>query len=116
MAACRSSPWAMSGICRPTCAVEPAPTRSAAWLFRRCPRSTLQRPGVEGIAAADIAAVETGAEPTHALLRGAVGEGVGDDRPLRLFLQAVVADGAGGVDGLLDVAAFHPLVLLLRLV
>ena len=45
----------------------------------------------------------------HPLGRTAVGEALRDDAPLRLLLQAIVADGRGGVEGGFEVARFeHP--------
>src|SRR6266849_6558795 len=58
----------------------------------------------EGVAARHRTALEPGVEPAHALLGGAVGEGVGHDVALRLPLQAIVADGGRGLERGLDVA------------
>src|SRR3989442_14808737 len=49
--------------------------------------------GREGIALAHVTGVEPGAEPAHALGRGAVGERLRRDLAPRLPLGAVAADG-----------------------
>ena len=54
-------------------------------------------------AALHFAVLQAAIEPAHALLAGAVGEAVGHDAALRLLLQAVVADGSGGGERLIDV-------------
>src|SRR3990167_6613521 len=59
---------------------------------------------------ADITAGETGLEPAHALLRGAVGEGVRHHLAARLLLQAVIADGVGGVQRFFDIPRLPPVV------
>ena len=59
------------------------------------------RPGVADIG---IAALEALLEPVEALERGPVREAVGHDAARGLLLQAVVADGRGGLERLLKVA------------
>src|SRR5262249_30481677 len=63
----------------------------------------------ERVALTGVAAVDSALEPAHALRRASVGERLGDDTPLRLALQAVVADGGRGVETLLDVAGLEDL-------
>src|SRR5262245_63459767 len=58
----------------------------------KCPQD-LELRRRKRVAARHRAALQAGGEPAHALLRGAVGEGVGHDAALRLLLQPVVADG-----------------------
>src|SRR3954452_19568527 len=70
--------------------------------------------GPERAARPDLPAFEARHEPARALLRGAVGEGVWHDVALALALQAIIADGLRGVDGLLDVALLQGLVALVR--
>src|ERR1700675_1214928 len=81
--------------------------------FRSAGRPALQRTRRQRIAARNLAAIEAGLEPALALFRGAVGEGIGHDVALHLFLQAVVADRSRGLQRLVDVARFEELVLLL---
>src|SRR5215212_1391567 len=57
----------------------------------------------EGIALPQIAALQPDAEPAHALRAAAMRKTVGHDSPLRLALQAVVADRRGGGERLLDI-------------
>src|SRR5580700_7005598 len=80
---------------------------------RSARRRALQRTRRQRIAARNLAAVEAGLEPAFALFRGAVGEGVGHDVALHLFLQAVVADRGRGLQRLVDVAGFEEVVLAL---
>ena len=61
---------------------------------------------VEGIALLDGAGLHAGAEPAHALLRGATGKGLGHDDALGAALDVVVAHG-----GPLRVLAGHLLGL-----
>src|SRR4051812_9663310 len=63
-----------------------------------------ETPSAERIAGTDIAAVETGAEPAHALLAGAMGEGIGYGIAGALLGQGIVADGGGGGQTFLHVA------------
>src|SRR5580700_2310902 len=81
--------------------------------FRSARRPALQRTRRQRIAARNLAAIEAGLEPALALFRGAVGEGVGHDVALHLFLQPVVADRGRGLQGLVDVAGVEEIVLLL---
>src|ERR1700731_2929810 len=74
---------------------------------------TLQRTRRDRIAGRDLAAVEAVGEPALALLRRAVGEGVGHDVALHLLLQPVVADRGRGLQGLVDVAGIEEMMLLL---
>src|SRR4029450_3049156 len=60
--------------------------------------------GPEGVALSYLARVQSRAEPAHALLRGAVGEGFGRHVAARLLLEAVVADGGGSLEPGLDIA------------
>lgn len=57
-----------------------------------------------------VAVLEAGPEPAHALLGGAVGEGVRHHYAARLPLKPVVPDGAGGCQRLLDVTGLQRLV------
>src|SRR5215211_4393515 len=74
----------------------------------RCPRRTvlalweLDRAG-EGVAVVGLAALEASAEPATALLRRAVRPPLRIDLALRGLLDAVVADGGGRVERLVDV-------------
>jgi hypothetical protein len=73
-------------------------------------RADLQLPRLEEVVfehGADVAGFETFLEPAHALLGGAVSEGVGHDVSLRLFLKPVVSDGVGGSHRLLNIALFE---------
>src|SRR5574340_187540 len=63
-----------------------------------------KRGGGEGIAVLRPARRHAALEPAHALLGGAVREGLGDDAPLRLLLEAVVSDRARRGERLVDVA------------
>src|SRR3984957_3636549 len=81
--------------------------------FRPGCRRALQRTRRQRIAARNLAAVEASQEPALALFRRAVGEGVGHDVALHLFLQPVVADRGGGLQRLVDVARLKEVVLLL---
>src|SRR5207247_9865894 len=67
----------------------------------------LRLPSLEGIAVAGLAAVDAAFEPACALCRGAVRERVRHHFAARLPLQGIVADRAGGGQGLLDVAGFE---------
>src|SRR6266576_7361565 len=92
----------MAAICR-----SPASRRASELSRREC------------IAALDRALFEPGLEPAHALLRGAVGEGVGDDLAPAAFLrslQCVVADRRRGSQRRLHVAGVEELQALLRAV
>src|SRR6185295_7461264 len=60
--------------------------------------------GFEGIARSDVAGLHTAAEPAHALLGATVRERLRHHGALRLRLQPIVADRAGGVEPFLDVA------------
>jgi hypothetical protein len=57
----------------------------------------------EGVALGGVAAFEAAVEPADTLLGGAVGEGLGADVALRHSLEAVVADGGGGIKAGFDV-------------
>src|SRR6202521_1671321 len=70
----------------------------------------------EGVAAFHRAALEPVVEPAHALLRGAVGEGVGHDLALAALLQAIIADRRGGLQCGFNVAGLDQIPFLLRLV
>ena len=70
---------------------------------RTCVEKKLLRALGEGVAGLRVAAVVAGAEPLLPLGGGAVGEGVRVDAAAGLLLDRVVADGAGGVQALLDV-------------
>src|SRR5262252_7960089 len=63
----------------------------------------------ERIAVLDLPRRQPGGKPARALLRGAVGEGVGHDIALRLSLQAIIADGRRGLHRRLHVAGFDEL-------
>src|SRR5690606_34141542 len=65
----------------------------------------------ERIAGVGVAGVEAGPEPLLALGGGAVGEALRHHIALRLLLQRVVADRAGGIERLFDVARFEHLTL-----
>src|SRR5262245_2309113 len=62
----------------------------------------------------EIAVIKPEAEPASALRRSPVGERVGDDIPLRLLLQAVIADGVGGRKRFFQVARLQYVLHLLR--
>src|SRR2546428_12780082 len=59
----------------------------------------------ERVARIDTPRGQPAAQPSHALLRGAVGEGLGDHAALRLLLEPIVADCRGGPEAFLDVFA-----------
>ena len=59
------------------------------------------------IACREFALCEAGCEPALALFRRAMREGVGNDAPLRLFLQRIVADGARGLQRSIDIAGIE---------
>src|SRR5512147_2439376 len=65
--------------------------------------------GAEGVTTVDVAALYAALEPLDALAGSAVGEGFGNHVAAALLLQAVIADGAGRVERLLDVAFFQHL-------
>src|SRR5215470_492253 len=71
---------------------------------------------LERVALAGIARIDPSLEPAHALRGAAVGERLRHDAPLRLALEAVVADRRGGVQALLDVTALENLPGALRVV
>ena len=62
---------------------------------------------VERVAQREVSGLEAAPEPARALGRGAVRERVRDHVALRRALEAVVADGRGGPDGLLHVPGLH---------
>src|SRR5207249_7537121 len=64
----------------------------------------LKIPRTEGISLGWLPRVEPFAKPSYPLGPGSVSEGLGHDIPLRLLLDVVVANGAGGVEGFFDVA------------
>ena len=68
----------------------------------------------EGIALVDIALGKTGLEPLHPLCRCAVGKRVRHHTALALLLQAIIANGIGGVQGRFYIACFQPIVTFLR--
>src|SRR3990170_5637685 len=72
--------------------------------------------GVEGVASLKLAALIAALEPTHALGRRAMGESVRHDIALRLFLDAIVADGARRVESLFDVAGLDDVLGLLGVI
>src|SRR5690606_15601090 len=76
----------------------------------------LQAGRLEGVAAPRLTALEAGAEPAHTLLRGAVGESVRHYLAACLLLQAVIADGTGGIQGFFQVACLQPVMPALRVV
>src|SRR6516225_8063151 len=76
----------------------------------------LQRPSRESIAIRNFARIETVQEPTLALRRSAVGEGIRDYIALRFSLQPIVPDGGGGLQRLIDVARVKEAVLLLGVI
>src|SRR5579884_2775075 len=84
---------------------------------RACPtasalaRSELIR--LERVAGRDLPRLEALHEPALALRRGAMREGVGHHIALRLPLQAVVADGGGGLQRLVDIAGIEEIAPLL---
>src|SRR5690606_2502265 len=69
-----------------------------------------------GVALLDPAGLGAGAEPADPLLRAAVGERLGHDDALGALHDVVVADGGGGLHGLLDVAGLEPALRLLGVV
>ena len=69
-------------------------------------------PAPERVACTDLAALIAGPEPLLALRRRAMRKGIRHDHALASFLQRVVADLAGGVQGLVDVAFFDDAVAL----
>src|ERR1700690_827178 len=69
--------------------------------------------GAERIAGRQFALREADGEPVFALLRRAVGKRVRHDASLRVFLQRVVADRAGGLQRRIDVAGIEELFALL---
>src|SRR5262245_30572344 len=64
---------------------------------------------LERVAALELAALEAAPEPLHALLRAAVRERLGHHGPLRLPLDAVVADRSRRCEPLLHVALLEHL-------
>ena len=62
----------------------------------------LDRPS-EGVALGEVAGAVADLEPPLALGGGAVGPGLGVDPALEVLLDAVVADGGGGVEAVGDV-------------
>ena len=99
-------------------APSPAHGRRAALRLERgarAPQPALEVAALERVAAVDAARLDAALEPVDALRAGAVREGLGHDRALRLALQRVVADLRGGVERRLDVARLEaPALLLLR--
>jgi len=77
--------------------------------LRSARRRALQRTRRQRIAARNLAAIEAGLEPALALFRRAMGEGVGHDVALHLFLQPVVADRGCGLQRLVDIAGSRKL-------
>src|SRR6516164_3763313 len=69
---------------------------------------------VKCVALVDVPRLEPRHEPAGALLRGAVGEGVGHHVALGLPLQPVVADGRGSLHRCLHVARFDEVPRFLR--
>ena len=61
----------------------------------------------EGVAGLHVAGLEADFEPLHALRRGAMCKALGNHMALRLLLDHVVADLAGGVEAFLDVAGLQ---------
>src|SRR5258708_26255751 len=84
--------------------------------FRLARGPALQRTRRQRIAARNLAAIEAGLEPALALFRRAVGEGVGHDVALHLFLQPVVADRGCGLQSLVDVARVEEVAFFLSAV
>src|SRR3984885_6350284 len=72
---------------------------------------SLQRVRRQRVAGRGLAGIKAVQKPALALFRGAVGEAVGHDIALHLLLQAVVADGGRGLQGLIDVALIEKAVL-----
>src|SRR5580700_12053641 len=81
--------------------------------FRSARRSALQRTRRQRIATRNLAAIEAVLEPALALFRRAVGERVGHDIALHLFLQPVVADRGCGLQRLVDVARIEEVAFFL---
>src|SRR4029453_11935358 len=77
---------------------------------RRRGRSGLR--DAERVAGARVAALQPGAEPALALLRGAVVHRVGDDVALLALHDRVVADRARGAHAFLEVARLEQVALL----
>ena len=63
-----------------------------AKLVERLHLSVSELFGTESIAARDVSRFQANREPTGALCRRAVGEGVRDNVSLALFLQSIIAD------------------------
>src|SRR5581483_2963312 len=61
----------------------------------------------ECIARPDVARIETGAKPAHALLGGAMGEGIRHDAALGPLLEGVVTYRGGRAQPFLDVAGIE---------
>src|SRR4051794_31512474 len=61
----------------------------------------------EGVAGLEAAGIEAGLEPVIALLRGAVGEGLRVDPPLRLLLDPIVADSRRRGQAFLEVTVLE---------
>src|SRR5439155_7160017 len=77
---------------------------------RAAPARRSQVPGIarrERVARVEPPALEPGAEPAHALRRGAVGECLGVDLAAGLLLQPIVADRGRRGERLLDVAGLQ---------
>src|SRR4051812_23721927 len=74
------------------------------------PPTSLRVRQVERVALLDVAGLEPFAEPGDALAAGAVGEGVGDDVALSLFLDSVVADRGGGAQGFFQITGLEDLL------
>src|SRR5689334_2498077 len=64
----------------------------------------LQLRCAEGVALLELAAFEAALEPAHALRRAAMGEALRHDIAAGAPLQPVVADRAGSIQSLLDIA------------
>ena len=73
-------------------------------------KDALKAVGRKGIARLHPTGLKALAEPADALGGRAMRKGVGHDVPLRLTLDHIVADGAGCVEPLLDVALLEPVV------
>src|SRR3954471_1494698 len=65
--------------------------------------------GRKRVARLEITALQAGLEPMHPLRRTAMRERIRHDDAARLALQTVVADRAGGVQALLDIAPLQDL-------
>ena len=71
------------------------------------PNPALLIPGIERISSPNVPALQTPSKPQDALLRSAMSERVGDYVTLTLVLQAVIAYGARGPQGLFNVSSFE---------